>query len=99
MAAVRGDRIPASGNYNFSRTRDAQLTAEIRRLQRQRELSETLDEWAAVDRQVVNDAGVIPYGHLKFPTFMSERMDFERCSPSHPVYVTDYTRFCLKGAE
>jgi peptide/nickel transport system substrate-binding protein len=96
MEAVRGDRIPHGANYNFSRTNLPRLTRAIKRLRRVRGLSPgVLDRWAALDRVVVDDAGVVPFGHLKYATFMSERMDFGRCSPSHPVAITDYTRFCL----
>jgi peptide/nickel transport system substrate-binding protein len=96
LAAVRGDLIVDEGNYNFSRTDEPALTAAIKRLQEQPGLGAAVRRrWARLDRQVVRDAGVIPYGHLRYVTFMSERMDFERCSPNHPVYLTDFSRFCL----
>jgi peptide/nickel transport system substrate-binding protein len=96
MAAVRGDLITPTGNYNFSRTDIPALTQRINQLQRHSNLDTTLDDWAAVDRQVIDDAGIVPYGHLIYTTFMSDRMDFKHCSPFHPVYITDYSRFCLK---
>jgi peptide/nickel transport system substrate-binding protein len=98
MAAVRGDLITPTGNYNYSHTDLPGLTAAVARLQAERRLSPAvLRRWAALDRQVVEDAGVVPYGHLRYSTFMSERMDFEHCSPNHPVYLTDFSRFCLRA--
>ena len=96
MAAVRGDLIPATGNYNFSHTDIPALTRRIKRLQRETDLDAKLTDWATLDRQVIDDAGIVPYGHLVYTTFMSDRMDFEACSPFHPVYIADYSRFCLK---
>ena len=46
----------------------------------------------------VDEAWIVPYGHNKRTTFMSERMDFENCSLFHPVYYNDYSSFCLKSA-
>jgi len=39
---------------------------------------------------------IAPYGHDLASTFMSERMDFEKCSRFHPLYLNDYSSFCLK---
>lgn len=97
MAAVRGDLITPTGNYNFSRTDLPALTRTIKRLQRKPRLSRAvLAAWAKAERRLVLDAGVVPFGHLRYTTFMSERMDFERCSPNHPVYLTDFARFCVR---
>lgn len=97
MAAVRGDLITPVGNYNLSRTAIPSLTREIKRLQRESRLTaEVLARWRAVERRMLDDAGVIPFGHRRYTTFMSERMDFERCSPNHAVYLTDFTRFCAR---
>jgi ABC-type transport system substrate-binding protein len=95
--AVRGDLIRASGNYNYSRTDIPSLTAAIKRLRGEPELTwGTRSRWAALDKRVVNDAGVIPFGHSRSSVFMSERMDFARCSPRHLVYITDFSRFCVR---
>jgi peptide/nickel transport system substrate-binding protein len=94
MAAVRGDLITATGNYNFSRTDIPALTRRVKQLQRDPDLAGRLDDWAALDRQVIDDAGVVPYGHLRYITFMSDGMNFDDCSPFHPVYITDFSRFC-----
>ncbi len=37
-----------------------------------------------------------PYGQETNTTFFSERMDFENCKMFHPVYLNDYSSWCLK---
>lgn len=96
MAAVRGDLIAESGNYNFSHTDIPALTRRIKTLQGRPELEPTLEEWAAIDRAVVEDAGIIPYGHLRYTTFASERMDLAECPPFHSVLIADFARLCTK---
>jgi peptide/nickel transport system substrate-binding protein len=97
MAAVRGDLIANTGNYNFSHTDIPALTRRIKQLQQDRDLAGTRDDWAALDRQVIRDAGIVPYGHLRYTTLMSDRMNFDDCSPFHPVYIADYSRLCLQA--
>jgi peptide/nickel transport system substrate-binding protein len=94
-AAVRGDLIRPRGNYNFSRTNHPALTRAIKRLQARPLNEATRRRWAAIDRRIVNDAGVIPYGHLRATVYVSDRVELENCPVWHPVYVVDYTRFCL----
>jgi peptide/nickel transport system substrate-binding protein len=51
---------------------------------------------AEADRLLIENSYVAPYGAETLATFMSERMDFENCSLFHPVYLNDYSSFCLK---
>ena len=72
-------------------------TAGIAELSKEPELTgEVADRWGELNRQLVEEAWIAPYGHTKLATFMSERMDFENCSLFHPVYGNDYSSFCLK---
>jgi peptide/nickel transport system substrate-binding protein len=54
------------------------------------------DEWAKIDRAVVENANVAVYGNELSTTFMSERMDFQNCNAVSPVYKNDWLQFCLK---
>jgi len=54
------------------------------------------DEWAALDRSVIDNANVAVYGNQLSTSFFSERMDVENCSGVHPVYRNDWSLFCLK---
>jgi hypothetical protein len=49
-----------------------------------------------VDQRLVDEALVAPYGHRKLANFVSERVDFENCTVTHPVYQLDFTQLCLK---
>ena len=54
------------------------------------------DGYAKVDRRLVQNAYVAPYGVERQGTFLSERMDAANCARFHPVYGPDYSSFCLK---
>ena len=54
------------------------------------------DQWAALDKSLVDRGDIAIYGSEKSSTFFSERMDFENCSGVHPVYKNDWALFCLK---
>jgi peptide/nickel transport system substrate-binding protein len=54
------------------------------------------DDWAALDRRLVEGGYVAPYGSAKRGVFLSERLDFVNCSRFQPVYGTDWSSFCLK---
>ena len=60
------------------------------------EIEEAAAGYAEVDKQLVENAHVVPYGHRKLASFYSERVDFENCTVCHPVYQLDFTQFCLK---
>jgi peptide/nickel transport system substrate-binding protein len=92
-----GAAIQPTNNQNFGNVDDPEITAGIARLSREPELTEEVaDEWGELNRQLVEEGWVVPYGHIKVATFLSERMDFENCSLFHPVYGNDYSSFCLK---
>ena len=54
------------------------------------------DEWKDLNKKLVERAWIVPYGHRKLSTFLSERMDFDNCRRFHPVYFNDYSSWCLK---
>jgi hypothetical protein len=58
-------------------------------------IEEAADTYAEVDKYVVDNGYVAPYGHRKLANFVSERIDFENCTVTHPVYQLDFTQLCL----
>jgi hypothetical protein len=56
-------------------------------------------DWADLNRYLVEKAYVVPFGHRTRGTFVSERIDFEHCTEFHPVYLEDWSKFCLKEGE
>jgi peptide/nickel transport system substrate-binding protein len=94
---VDGRAIQPTNNQNFGNVDDPQITAGIAELSREPQLTEeVVERWGDLNRQLVEEGWIAPYGHTKRSTFMSERMDFRNCSLFHPVYYNDYSSFCLK---
>ena len=94
---VDGAAIQPTNNQNFGNVDDPELTTGIAELSREAELTrEVTDGWGELNRQLVEEGWIVPFGHATRPTFVSERMDFENCTLFHPVYNNDYSSFCLK---
>jgi peptide/nickel transport system substrate-binding protein len=94
---VDGKSIQPTNNVNPGYVDDPEITAGIAELTKEPELTDDVAaRWGELNRQLVEEAWIAPYGHAKGATFMSERMDFENCSLFHPVYNNDYSSFCLK---
>ena len=93
---VDGASIQPTNNQNFGNVDDPEINSELEELRQETDLEAVTDRWAALDRQLVEESHIAPYGHRKLATFMSERMDFDNCALVHPVYQNDYSSFCLK---
>ena len=96
MFLVDGDSIQPTNNENHSHTNLPEINKEIDALNREPDLPSVADRWAALDEKTVEYAGLVPYGHRQLANFFSERMDFENCSTTHPVYNQNIVGFCLK---
>ena len=97
MFLIDGASIQPTNNQNFGNVDDPEITKGIAELNREPELTdEVVGRWKDLNRKVVERAWVVPFGHRKLSTFLSERMDFDNCSLFHPVYANDYSSFCLK---
>ena len=53
-------------------------------------------EWAELDREVVADALIAPYGVATTGTLLSERLDAENCLRVHPVHGLDLSSLCVR---
>jgi peptide/nickel transport system substrate-binding protein len=94
---VDGAAIQPTNNQNFGNVDDPEITAGIAELSAEPRLTrEVADRWGELNRQLVEEGWIVPFGHTTRPTFVSERMDFENCTLFHPVYNNDYSSFCLK---
>jgi peptide/nickel transport system substrate-binding protein len=97
MFLVDGKSIQPTNNQNFGNVDDPEITEGIAELNREPEITdEVADRWKDLNDKLVERGYVVPYGHRKLATFLSERMDFDNCSLFHPVYFNDYSSFCLK---
>ena len=94
---VDGKSIQPTNNQNFGNVDDPEITKGIAELNQEPEMTdEVAARWGDLNKKLVERAWIVPYGHRKLATFLSERMDFDNCSRFHPVYFNDYSSFCLK---
>ena len=91
---VDPDTIQSTNNQNFGNVEDPEIAQKLDEAN-QLPLEEAADIYADIDRRVVEEAHVAPYGHRKFTNFVSERVDFENCTVTHPVYQLDLTQLCV----
>jgi peptide/nickel transport system substrate-binding protein len=96
---VDGDTIQPTNNQNPGNVDDPKINDEINRLLLEPDLATVEQDWADLNRYLVESAAIAPYGHRSLSTFVSDRIDFEE-TYFHPVYNNDYTSFQLtEGSE
>ncbi len=88
--------LKSSPTFNFQFKSDPKLDAALEKLNPEADASTVADEWAEVDKLVIDQAHGAIYGNELSTSFFSERMDFENCHGVHPVYKNDWALFCLK---
>jgi peptide/nickel transport system substrate-binding protein len=93
---IDGRSIQETNNQNYGNVDDPQINALLAKANPNPDLDAVAADYAAVDKRVVEEAHVVPYGHRKLTVFYSERMNFEDCTVWHPVYNLDFTNLCLK---
>jgi hypothetical protein len=74
---------------------DPAVNAKIKRLGREQLGPQQEDEYAALDREVMEQAPWAPIGTLTLGTFVSDRVDLEKVIVS-PIFGQDLTSFELK---
>jgi peptide/nickel transport system substrate-binding protein len=95
MFLVDPASIQTTNNQNFGNVDDPEIGKQLADANK-KPIDEAASEYAAVDKRLVEEAYVAPYGHRKLANFVSERVDFENCTVTHPVYQLDFTQLCLK---
>jgi peptide/nickel transport system substrate-binding protein len=94
MFLIDPDTIQETNNQNFGNVDNPEYKKELDRLDKL-DLSEAAEGYAALDKKLVENADIIPYGHRKLPVFTSERIAFDQ-KLFHAVLQTDFTTFALK---
>jgi hypothetical protein len=95
MFLVDPASIQNTNNQNFGNVDDPKIREQLAEANQQ-PIEEAAGLYSEVDRYVVEQSHVAPYGHRKLVNFVSERIDFENCTVTHPVYQLDFTQLCLK---
>jgi peptide/nickel transport system substrate-binding protein len=88
--------LESTPTFNFQFKSNPKIDAGLKKLGGEADPATVADEWAELDRAIIEDANGAVYGNELASSFFSERMDFENCSGVHPVYRSDWSLFCLK---
>jgi peptide/nickel transport system substrate-binding protein len=95
MFLVDGDSIQQTNNQNFGNVNDPEVNRLLDEANRESDINKAAPLYAEVDRVLVEKAHIAPYGHRKLANFVSENVDFQNCTVTHPVYELDLTQLCL----
>lgn len=91
---VDPDTIQETNNQNFGNVDEPEIKEALDKLDPM-ELGEAAQGYADLDKKLVENADVIPYGHRKLPSFYSDRIAVDSVL-FHPVMLADFTTFALK---
>jgi peptide/nickel transport system substrate-binding protein len=96
---VDGASIQPTNNQNFGNVDDPAINSKLDELKAETDLPSVVEEWSALEDTLIAEGfHIAPYGHRKLSTFFSERMDFG-CALVNPLYINDYSSWCLKEGE
>ena len=95
MFLVDPASIQNTNNQNVGNVDDPEIGKTLSEAKGQ-PIEESAPRYAEVDRKLLEEAYVAPYGHSKLANFVSERVDFENCTVTQPVFNLDLTQLCLK---
>ena len=95
MFLIDGKSIQNTNNQNFGNVDDPKINSMLAEANK-KDISEAAPEYAAVDKQLVTNGDIVPYGNRVLPFIMSNRMDFQSAL-FHPVLQAVYSTFALKG--
>ena len=95
MFLVDGASIQETNNQNFGNVDDPEVNKLLDEANANANIDEAAPQYAEADRILVEKAHIAPYGHRKLANFVSENVDFENCTVTHPVYELDLTQLCL----
>jgi peptide/nickel transport system substrate-binding protein len=92
---LSGESIAETGNTNWARFDDPKVNAKIRELERRQLGPKQEDEYAALDREVMEQAPWAPFGTLSLGTFVSDKIDLDKVVVS-PIFGQDLASFEFK---
>ena len=97
MFLVDGESIQNTNNQNYGNVDDPQINKLLKEANANANLDEAAPQYAEADRELVEKAHIAPYGHRSLANFVSERVDFENCTVTHPLFYLDLTQLCLSS--
>jgi peptide/nickel transport system substrate-binding protein len=93
---LNGERITQTHNNNYSNFDDKAINAKIDQLKAEPTLNSSINsQWAALDKQAIQQAAWAPYVNRQFTDFFSKDVDTS-CYVNHVLYQFDFSRICMK---
>jgi peptide/nickel transport system substrate-binding protein len=93
---LNGDRITQTHNNNYSNFDDSAVNAKIDSLKKQPSLTSSVNgQWAALDKQVMQQAAWAPFMNRQFIDFFNSDIDLS-CYVQHVLYQFDFATICHK---
>ena len=96
---VHGDAIRPENNRNTSNIDDPRVNRTVDLLEGERDIDAAAGDWTELNRYLVEQGYLVPFGHRIRGTFVSDRIDVENCTVFHPIYLEDFSQFCVKEGE
>jgi peptide/nickel transport system substrate-binding protein len=95
MFLVNGASIQDTNNQNFGNVDDPEINKLIDASDANPDLAAVAPDYAQADRDVVERAYIIPYGHRQLTKLVSDKVDFDSFV-AHPVYNGDFSLLAFK---
>lgn len=95
MSLVDGASIQATNNTNMSNVDDPVINKTLAEINQNADLDAVAPKYAELDKRVVEEAYVAPYGNRKLTLTTSDRMAFDAIV-WHPLFLADFSTFALK---
>ena len=93
---LNGTRITETHNNNYSNFDSPDVNKKIATLKEKTKLDDAVNaQWAALDKEVVQQAAWAPYANRQFTDFFGENID-TGCYINHVLYQFDFSRICMK---
>lgn len=95
MFLMDGSTIQETNNQNFSNVDDPTINDTLAEINQNANLDAVASQYAELDKRIVDEAYIAPYGNRKLTLVTSDRLAFDEIV-WHPLYAADYTSFALK---
>ena len=93
---LNGERITTTHNNNYANFDDKAVNAKIDALKKQPTLTAAVNsQWAAVDKQVMEQAPWVPFLNRQFTDFFNSDIDLS-CYENNVLYQFDFATICHK---
>lgn len=94
MFLVDGKTIQQTNNQNFSNVNDPTINDTLAEINQNADLGAVASKYAELDKRVVDEAYIAPYGNRKLTLTTSDRLAFDEIV-WHPLFNADYSTFAL----